>query len=643
MAEETKSNKFTWITATILMILLGGTTVYLTPTDGYDVCRSGATYGTWSNTTETVYVNEELRAVGRYHCDIEDIYRYCGRTTKTRCYKVLEEANMADKFLEPIVTNREGKYKEYHNVLEPAKTKLKDFIVKDIIPNKTGLDFSQFESMNDIEFNKELIRRGTYLKHDHQLEELKVMYPDKIQRFNQLIEQAQYQEEKDELIIERDRLIDKYEIVLLEEEVRIGDLFYRNPVGTTYYIDCNAGNDSHAGTSTGTAWETINKYTTTTIRTAGDIGIIRAGTKCNQTADIAFDEDGTEDNYLHLIGADSINDPWSDSSDIKPIIDFLGGNYNMIASYDNYWRFYNLNIINSTDYSSLLYMRGVGTVIDNCIFNNSGNPRQVINFQDYYGLIKNSKIIGDLSSNYAALAINTGGSLNSKNNFYLGKYCVGPSASFIYSYNDTFNCSSTLMISFSGGKGIFDKFVLKNTPPYLCSNLDSSSMGYCQYNDYNNGSTLKYSMINGGILEKENSIVRTGGSSSSLKMTTTSNSRKNASYIDRNIFPYDKLGDFKMWNDDTSEITISMWARAFGWATLPDNSTFFLRATYLNESSLPNRIHINSTQEFSANDVWQEFNVTFTPARSGWIYLDFIVKDSNINDGFYFDIKPVVS
>lgn len=70
----------------------------------------------------------------------------------------------------------------------------------------------------------------------------------------------------------------------------------RNPIGTTYYIDADSGNDSNDGLSAGAAWKTAAQYTTTSVRTAGDIAICkRATTAAYWTGDttLNFDEDGT--------------------------------------------------------------------------------------------------------------------------------------------------------------------------------------------------------------------------------------------------------------------------------------------------------------------------------------------------------------
>lgn len=81
-----------FITASIIMVLLGGTAYYLTPDTSleYDVCRSGD-YGEWVNVTPTLDVNDDMPALGRYRCEIENKTRWCGRTTTTRCYYLLEE------------------------------------------------------------------------------------------------------------------------------------------------------------------------------------------------------------------------------------------------------------------------------------------------------------------------------------------------------------------------------------------------------------------------------------------------------------------------------------------------------------------------------------------------------------------------
>lgn len=86
--------KWYWVTATMLAVLIGGSWVYLTPTDKYDTCVKSGNYGDWYNVTETVYVNEKLSAIGKYRCDPEDSELWCGRVSGSRCYYVLEETTI---------------------------------------------------------------------------------------------------------------------------------------------------------------------------------------------------------------------------------------------------------------------------------------------------------------------------------------------------------------------------------------------------------------------------------------------------------------------------------------------------------------------------------------------------------------------
>ena len=115
---------FIWITTTVLFVILGGTGIYLMPTGTYDVCRLGNTYGTWSLMNDSVKVNDkDLSAVGLYHCDIEDKYKYCGRITKTRCYEVLEEISEEELHLYEDTTCVKNKTIKYYKNIVTNKTK----------------------------------------------------------------------------------------------------------------------------------------------------------------------------------------------------------------------------------------------------------------------------------------------------------------------------------------------------------------------------------------------------------------------------------------------------------------------------------------------------------------------------------------
>jgi len=70
-----------------------------------------------------------------------------------------------------------------------------------------------------------------------------------------------------------------------EIDLRRRKFVVRKPLGTTYYIDLNAGSDAAAGTSVGTAWKTFDKCYEN-VRTAGDIFIFKWGTTQTGTTDV---------------------------------------------------------------------------------------------------------------------------------------------------------------------------------------------------------------------------------------------------------------------------------------------------------------------------------------------------------------------
>lgn len=96
--------------------------------------------------------------------------------------------------------------------------------------------------------------------------------------------------------------------------------------GATYYLDLDGGNDGAAGTAIGTAWLTLSKAATTMV--AGDVCYVRANTSETPGALVSFTNDGTASAPIRIIGCDSVvNNPWSDGSDILPLIDFNESSY----------------------------------------------------------------------------------------------------------------------------------------------------------------------------------------------------------------------------------------------------------------------------------------------------------------------------
>ena len=133
------------------------------------------------------------------------------------------------------------------------------------------------------------------------------------------------------------------------------------------FVSASATQD---GTTTSKAFCHLNRYTTDTTRTAGDILKVRA----NQTnviagINISFDEDGTVISYLEIRGCSIADDPFGDASAVKPIFDFGSTSFYMAINSDDYWRLYNLAICRG---QFAVYITSKNTIIDSCdIYSNT--------------------------------------------------------------------------------------------------------------------------------------------------------------------------------------------------------------------------------------------------------------------------------
>ena len=125
---------------------------------------------------------------------------------------------------------------------------------------------------------------------------------------------SEYETEKN-ADIEKYYALDRIVQLLKKEiEFRGAGTFPRDPIGTTYYIDSDNGNDSNDGLGSGgaNAWLTISKFIASA-RSAGDIAICRRGTTANYgTAVTAVLSDGQTSNPITL-EADYDN-VWSDNA-----------------------------------------------------------------------------------------------------------------------------------------------------------------------------------------------------------------------------------------------------------------------------------------------------------------------------------------
>lgn len=447
------------------------------------------------------------------------------------------------------------------------------------------------------------------------------------------------------------RLLDKLAAVLKEEEYRKAGTVVRTDLHDqgTYYIDYTNGNDSNDGLSTGQAWKTINKYTTTTARTAGDIAYVRA----NQThdcsgADIVFDEDGDEDNWIKIIGCDATdNDPWDDDSDVRPVIDFGDAAYQVNCSGDRYWWLENLWFYRSGDSAGCINVGGGSSTLgflklveckisDGAASNVEGVVVQITGrvqcdtceFVDTYGYsvdnngdcwLKNCTFNGGSTSQATAAVANRG-------TCYIEDSAFGDSSQFsvaifrpdggaIYARNCFY--TGTLLVNTESTTG--DLFM---------EDEDATFEGH---------STYSYT----GTITRATDSPRAGGADSHAKMT----SNAYCGPSDPLTLGHRMYGFAQIWLEASAEKTITVYARTgSAWDSALTAAEAYLTASYLDSAADCGRTIAQSTEQITNDAAWTAFTVTITPLKTGFVYLWFsLAKYEDAGEYIDVDIKPVVN
>lgn len=124
-----------------------------------------------------------------------------------------------------------------------------------------------------------------------------------------------------------DRII---QLISKEIQFREASTYSRTPVGTTYYIDADNGNDTNDGLGIGTAWATFSKFLASA-RSAGDVAIARRGMTANYgTGTVGISSDGNRENPI-VLEAD-FDDAWGDFSNSAQTFTPVLGSKTMEAS-----------------------------------------------------------------------------------------------------------------------------------------------------------------------------------------------------------------------------------------------------------------------------------------------------------------------
>ena len=142
-------------------------------------------------------------------------------------------------------------------------------------------------------------------------------------KLNQEVERRT-QEELNYLAQKKAKLEEAVTLLDTEIKLRADKKVMRKPVGTTYYIDFDNGNDSNdgLGTGAGNAWATLEKFCSNA-RSAGDIAIVRRGMSQTASAALNFTSDGTNLNPIKVTA--DYTDAWGDFSNSSETATFTFG------------------------------------------------------------------------------------------------------------------------------------------------------------------------------------------------------------------------------------------------------------------------------------------------------------------------------
>ena len=459
-------------------------------------------------------------------------------------------------------------------------------------------------------------------------------------------------------ITKEKRLLDKLACVLKEQDLRAKHLVERTPHHTDYYIDYDNGNDGNTGLSTGQAWKTITKYTTDTVRSAGDIAYLRANITWDQgteATDIEFDEDGTVDAYISIIGCgktgDGDSDPWGDDDATKPIIDFEDAAYQMYAYMQDYWWLERVDIRRGEDVYGHLYLRtAIGWYIKGCDFSDSTKngirtqgtqfTLDDCTFADLHTL--EGQVLANQSYGCEIVAkdctFNHGAGVGSD-------YAIVIRGGQVYchdcSFGDTTQFDNGIFHVMPGGAVYMRNCTYTGT-------LTAYSAGGAVYSEDDDGTFESHvTTFCQGTITRDTGTVRSGGADSSAKMAPTADCGPNNPLI-----LGDRMWGFRpIWATKDVEITVTVYARVgTAWDTALEAGECYAKFSYLRDAVTAERTVVQSAQQISnnpgdENDGWTALTSgAITPLQTGLIYVWlYLAEYEDPSEHIFVDIKPTVT
>jgi hypothetical protein len=397
------------------------------------------------------------------------------------------------------------------------------------------------------------------------------------------------------------------------------------------------------------AWRTVEQFTTTTTRTAGDLAYVRANTTENvAAAAIAFDEAGTNIAYIEIRGASSTDDPWHDASNVLPILNFQDSAASYALVNKDFWKFTRLSFIQSAYGSGNV---SLATNPDKIYFsgcNFADNSHATTGYGLYVSgasaIVDTCTFGGNLSSGIAAASGSYVKVLNSTFNGTAHTQSYGIRA-MSAGRADVVNCTfgqttphGTADMRNESGT-IRTRNCLFNIAPTFLTTLGA---GTTYHEDYNQTYGDHRSSSRTGDITTETTNIRTGGASTSAHVVPTSFC---GLYDPVTLnWDYELVPDFRVWCTAGTARTVAVYIRAdAAWSTYPTASTLYTESSYYSNASTCARSTAVSSQVLSDGSTWVAFTNTFTPLRAGWVYIKVYLKLYESGKGIYCDLKPIIT
>lgn len=410
-------------------------------------------------------------------------------------------------------------------------------------------------------------------------------------------------------------------------------------------VSKNADVSSMDGATIANAFVSFNQYTKTEIRTADDVLFVRANeTHGTNGVNITFDENGNYDDYIKIIGCDSVtNDPWGDSSDVKPIIDFENLSYQAYLLSDHYWYLERLSFKQSN--TIMVYNNQANyNYFKDCNFSDGNSSATTGLFLNKCGYITvDGCTFTDCFGN--ALRIEMA-EVTVKNTTFTAGIDVGTDNGIKISW-------STLHLSDSTFVGSFDTkdISMSAISTAWARNVNWSGSGivvglYCILYSEDDNSVFEEQITDLyiGTITRGTTSPRGGGADSFAIMAPSSVCGPKSP-----LRLGDKLsGAFKIWVATNAASTITIYARVnSAWASALAAGECYIKASYLSDAANADRTELQSSEQITNDAAWTALTITIpasNPKRDGRVYVWFYLEEYEAADKkVEVDIKPVIS